>query len=401
MTQERSQTHSGRRTRSTEAQEKLAHALFQRIGPYYGLIFGISFALFTWGYDSYILVSNSAAYAWVKLLLSFPIVLGLSVLTGWLASRSFSVGISATLWAIAGGLLGMLAGHLPFAGYNLAVWLADERFWGMDIFHYSYSAEVRTTILVFTLSVLGAIIGVAERQILERVWDNAFFIGDGASKKAKVKAVSLVWLLLCIPLALLTAVVTTELINQPLNEPQRVVGRLVQLANEGDVETANAIGLGYSSIKPFQNSLSDQFTTHFVSFSIGTEMWYSAYVDVAFDNKFVMRCVTAGDRVVYCDDFSKKFAGWMGDLVHAGLSGEQRWLEDRMKLLDVEEPVIIWLEDHKAHLSESYDVTRTGQQGGWIFMNAQFDTGFEMQCRFHEATPVIVDQCIAVSPAQE
>ena len=56
---------------------------------------------------------------------------------------------------------------------------------------------------------------------------------------------------------------------------------------------------------PYRENLSDEYETYFVSFSSETGTWYSAYIDVVFEDGYVLRCVTVGDRVVYCDDFSK------------------------------------------------------------------------------------------------
>jgi hypothetical protein len=98
-------------------------------------------------------------------------------------------------------------------------------------------------------------------------------------------------------------------------------------------------------------------------------------------------------RVLICADISKKYAGWMDDLIHAGLTGERRWINDPMRTLNIEEDVISWLRSHDDQLSESYQVTRAGQQGRWVFMAARFDTGFEMICRFHGTSSIQVDRC--------
>jgi hypothetical protein len=182
------------------------------------------------------------------------------------------------------------------------------------------------------------------------------------------------------------------LLYNPLSIPQQRVAQLIEKAVTAG-ESLNPDSIDYRTIKPFRDRLAKRYVTHFVSFGTDTESWYSAYVDVAFDNALVLRCSVSGETVVHCADFSQKFNGWMGDLIHAGLTGEQRWAEDRMKLLLVDARVLAWLEDHRAQFTETYTLARTGQQGSWVFMTAQFENGFKMRCRFHGAPQVRVDRC--------
>ncbi len=370
--------------------EQETSKLFRTTGILYGLLFSLSFALFTWGYDALrLLNANSASYTWTKLLLGLPLVLIVGVLVGRLASLSSSAAVSTALWAITCGLFGMLAGHLPFDGYNLATWLAEPRLWGVDAFHFTYAAQVRTTLIVLTLCILGAAVGGIQSWLLEWVWDHAKLKAKGGYKLSIGN-----WLifLTTLPLAILPAWTVNSLLYNPLSIPQQRVAQLVEKAVTPG-KTLNPNSMDYRTIRPFREALSEQYVTHFVSFGTDTESWYSAYVDAVFDNGLILRCSVAGEAVVHCADFSQKFNGWMEDLIHAGLTGEQRWADDRMKLLLVDEHVLTWLENHREHLTETYTLIRTGQQGPWVFMTAQFENGFGMRCRFHGAPQVRVDRC--------
>jgi hypothetical protein len=370
--------------------EQETSKLFRTTGILYGLLFGLSFALFTWGYDALqLLNANSASYTWTKLLLGLPPVLIVGVLVGRLASLSASAAVSTALWAIACGLFGMLAGHLPFDGYNLATWLAESRLWGVDVFHFSYAAQVRTTLIVLTLCILGAAVGGIQSWLLEWIWDHATSKGNGGYK---LSVGTWFIFLITLPLAVLPAWTVNGLLYNPLSIPQQRVAQLIEKSVNNSA-TLNPDSLDYRTIKPYLDAISKPYVTHFVSFGTDTESWYSAYVDVAFDNGLVLRCSVSGEAVVHCADFSQKFNGWMEDLIHAGQTGEQRWVNDRMKLLLVDESVLTWLENHREHLTETYTLTRTGQQGPWVFMTAQFDGGFGMRCRFHGAPQVRVDRC--------
>jgi len=359
--------------------------LFVSAGTAYGLIFGLSFALLTWGYDGLLLASSAADLAWAKLFLGLPLAIAIGALTGRLAALSSSTAVFVTLWAMAGALLGIVAGHIPFDGGNLAAWLADRRLWGLGVFPYGHSAAVRTTLIVITGAGLGTAVGFVESLAVQWAWDRA-------TPDDRMSGSSWAVLFVCIPLVLSLAAVVDGLVNHPVRIPQQKVGELIELAVAGAVEKAEARGLDYDAVKPFREMFSERYVVHLVEYDL--EALYSAYADVTFDNGFVLRCATVGNTVVYCDDFSRKFAAWMDDLVHAGLYGEYRWLSARWQSLAVDDTVVAWLDAHSDQLSEAYEVNRTGQRGGWVFMSARFDTGFEMTCRFHGIGPVRVDQCV-------
>ncbi len=374
-----------------EFHEQRLRRLFVSAGTAYGLIFGLSFALFAWGYDGLMLASSAAHLAWMKLLLGLPLAIVIGGLAGRLAALSSSTAVFVALWATTGALLGAIGGHIPFDGGNLAAWLADRRLWGVVILPYGHSAAVRTTIVALLNAVLGAAVGFVESLAVQWAWDRAT-PDDKMSRRSWA-----VLLLVCIPLAFPLAGIVDGFINQPLRAPQQAVGELIKMAVAGSPARTKAQKASYRSIEPFREALSEQYVSHFVAFSSDTGTWYSAYVDVAFDNGLVLRCATAGRNVIYCDDFSQKFATWMGDLVRAGLYGERPWLEAKMRRLAVDDTVLTWLAAHRDQLSETYQASRVGQQGGWVLMSARFDTGFEMTCRFRGATPVLVDQCLETS----
>ena len=367
-----------------QSDAKSTRKFFLRTGTLYGLFLGLGFALFTWGYDALRLASSSANLPWAKLLWGLPLAVISGGLVGRLAAHSASAGISAALWAAAGALWGVLAGHIPFDGGNLAAWLTDRRLWGAVIFPYCHSAEVRTVLVVIISAFLGLIVGFVQSQAQEWVWDRA-------TPEGRISPESWVVLCLCISLALPLAGTVEGLLNRPLRRPQQQVAELIELSLAGAQDAAEAQGVAYRAAAPFRADFSEQYVTHLVKYD--PETLYSAYVDVAFDNGFVLRCATVGKRVVYCDDFSKKFAGWMDDLIHAGLTGEYRWLDAPVRRLLVDDAVTAWLTEHHGQLEGSYEVSRTGQQGGWVLMAARFDSGFEMQCRFRGAAPIRVDQC--------
>lgn len=357
-------------------------------GVWYGIIFGLLLVLFSWGFDGWILHTVSADMPWLKLLIGLPLTVAICGLTGFIAASSSATVISITSWMVACGLIAWVAGHIPFDGTNLAIWLVENRLWGEVIFPSGYSAAVRTTLLVIVSVLLGGVVGFLEGAATQLAWDRS--TDDG-----KMSFGSWIMLSISLPLALILAFLMSGLINRPLRLPQETVGKLIRRTLAGDADIELNMGASYRSIKPYIDQITPDYESYFVAFSSETGTWFSAYIDTAFDNGFVMRCVTLGDTVAYCSDFSEEVRDWMDNLIHVGLDGEQHWLEKRGKKFDVTQEVLDWLEAHREQLSLNYDLTRKEQYGGWFYVDVKFDNGFRMVCRFRGAAPVIVDQCVA------
>jgi len=364
--------------------ETEARRLFVAAGTAYGVVFGLTFALITWGYDALQLVAADANLAWSKLAVGVPLCLAICVLVGNLAGTFPQTAVSVALWTVAGTLLGLIAGHIPFEGRNLIVWLVDPRLWGLVVFPYGSSAAVRTTLILMVGAGVGAASGLLERLALEWAWDRA-------TPGGRMSMQSWATLLVCLPLTLLLTGATDEMINQPLRAPQRSVERLISLTLAGKSEQAEARGLNVGAVKTFRESFSGDFDTYLVSYDLSPPQ--IAYVDAVFDNGFALRCRTVGNVVAFCDDVSPRLEGWMDDLIFAGIHGERRWMDRPNPAIIVEDQVVRWLQDHPTQLSQTYELSRAGQQGRFVFMSARFDTGFEIVCRFRGTQPVAVDQC--------
>jgi len=64
--------------------KKITRAVLLRAGAGYGLLFGLGFALYVWGYDTLTLSRSSADMAWGKLTLGLPCLLVIGGLAGLL-----------------------------------------------------------------------------------------------------------------------------------------------------------------------------------------------------------------------------------------------------------------------------------------------------------------------------
>ena len=373
---------------SPSLQASHTRKLIIKAGIAYGAIFGLSFALFTWGLDGLILNTNGAAQAWIKLWVGLPVVILVCSFAGWLGAMSPNAMVAVAVWVVTGAILGVISGHVPFEGRNLVVWLLEPRLWGEEIYAYNNSAAIRTTLIVIINIVLGFFIGFVENLAVQWAWDR---------KKPDGRLSLGSWFVLCIAvlMAAIPALLINGLMNQPLRTSQVAVGEVLNAISHGNVDESMAPS--YRSLKPYLDYLTPNYTTHFVTFGSETGTWYSAYVDVAFENGLVLRCAASGDSILYCENFNVRLLDWVSYLVRAGMYAERPWEEVKVKRLSVDDTVIAWLDAYGERFSEDYVVIWDGQEGGWVFITVEFDTGFSMSCRLRQAAPAVIDQCIEVN----
>ena len=369
-----------------EADEKEIRRLKMIAGTGYGVIFAILFALFAWGFDGWNLYVSHADMAWVKLGLGLPIAVIIFAVVGFLSSLPSSSIIAILLWAIALGFISIVSGHLPFEGVSLYTWLVENRLWGEVISPFGYAASVRTTLVIISNVVIGAAVGFLETVAVNWAWDRS--IGG-----RKMSTGSWLVLLVSLPLAFLAAMAVNGFIYQPLRLPQHVVHDTIQVGLHGTATESERTESSYRSIKPFLGNLSEGYESYFVEFSTETGTWFSAYVDVRFDNGFVMRCVTLGKKLAYCGDFAESMSQWLDEIVTGSLNHTQPWEEEKWKSLAVPSNTVNWLYEHSDKMNSGYKWHWGDQYGGWFFVTIKFANGNQMECRFHGSVPIIMDRC--------
>lgn len=366
--------------------EKAIYRLKIVSGTGYGIVFAVLFALLLWGHDGWVLTISHADMAWVKLLIGLPIAVVIFALAGFLSALSSSTVVAVVLWAVALGFMSVISSHLSFDGVNIFTWILDKRLWGEIILSFGYAAGVRTVLVIILNVAIGAAVGFLETVATQWAWDRSL-----GGKRMSLSS----WVVLfgSLPLAFLAALTIDGFIYQPLRLPQHVVHRTIQSGLTGEIGSSDVLESSYRSVKPYLENLSDNYTSYFIKFSTESGTWFSAFVDVRFDNGFVMRCVTLGDKLAYCADFSKKVDQWVYQLVDAGLNETRLWEEDKMQSLLVPTDVEDWLHQHRSQMNSAYQWQFGEQYGSLFFVIVEFENGNRMVCRFHSATPVVVERC--------
>lgn len=355
-------------------------------GAGYGVFFGLGLALYVWGYDGLVLSRASADFAWGLLMLGLPCALLIGGVTGYLGILLPGVGWTALLWTASLGLLTWIAGHMPFEGFDFITGVIDSRFAGLTLRPYLEANQARTILALIPNILLGFALGYLETRAADAAWDYTDARGRMGLRSWSALALGLL-------VAIVPAVIIHVLIMQPIRAPQLRVARLVATTLQGGVEAVEATGQNRIEAKNYGQRFTPHYTVQFAEFATITEDLYTSYVTVAFDSGFALQCVVMGERVTFCEDLTKKFETRIGDMVHAGLTGEQRWRDDPTKTFVVESAVVEWLRDQQERLSERYTITRTERKGPVTLIEVQFDTGFTTICRFSGAAVSHVVTC--------
>jgi len=374
-------TSSARPSLSPEVRSTLLAA-----GADYGLLFGLGYALFVWGCDAWLLDTYAADVEWGVLLLGVLSALVIGGVAGFAGVRSPSVGVTVVVWVIASGLLGWITGRLPYTGVNLTAGMRDPRFGKLEILPYLQSNQSRTILLILANVAIGVVVGYVQTVAVERAWDRT-------TSQGRLSLRSWLALALAVLVAVPPAFAANALVLQPKRNAQRHVAELVEVVLSEGVAGAKAHGLNVTEAERYGERFAEDYSIYFTGFFAEGEALYSAYADVVFDDGLALRCIVRGTRVSFCADLAEKLDKWVGDLAHAGVTGEQQWLENPMKTFTVDDAVVMWLRAQGNHLAGHYTVERLAQMNSWMLVAVHFDSGFEMECRFHGAGVVDVDQC--------
>jgi hypothetical protein len=367
--------------------EPQTNQLILAAGTAFGLAYALTFSLLTWGYDSFALTSLSATLAWGKLVLGLPPAVIVCVLVGRRGISTSAWARFLGLWPLVSGLLGAYAAHLMLSTSHVLVWVVDRRFAQLPVFPYGRPDAIRTGFVVVIEVVLGASVGLVQNLAVDWAWDRATPSGHMGWRSWMV-------MLLCIPLAIFPAITIDQLVHRPLRTPQQAVGEYLDLAMTATPDEMEQAGRSENVVRDLQGEFSEDYDTYLVEFDPDSEAWYAASVDAVFDNGFRMRCLTFGANVVHCEDLSEKLDLWMGGLISTGLHAGQLPPEFDSGQIAVGAGVVDWLSSHRRRLEGVYSTSVTGQHGGWILMEARFDSGFRMGCYFRSARPAVVDRCV-------
>jgi hypothetical protein len=356
-----------------------------KLGFGYGLLIGLALALGAWALDVVALASLPVRLGYAPLLLGLLALLSLGGLAGLLAAR-FRSGLGGLItWAVAAFLMNWVISHVPYEAYNLTVWLADRRFWGLPVRPFEEGAQARFWLSSFFILLLLAILGMLQDYRLE---------GFSRRLSARGNLETSAWIALLLPLPLVVAVglVADNFVNRPLRAAPQVVHQAINtsLAYTGDLFQLSLVeGVNYSAMSGFQDEMSPGYELFIGEIELAAQ---TVYVVSHFDNGFWMTCRVAGTALTFCYDASRPYVEGFSTLL---TSGEQP--EDcpacRFRVTD---ELKAWLQEHSANLQQP-EITRVAQWGNYVLMRAQAPgAGSAIECRFHGTSPIFLEACWTV-----
>ncbi len=368
-------------------------------GALFGIVYGLSFALFLWGREGFLLAQSAAEWPWLSLTLGLPAALLIGGIAGWLATLISSAAWSVVVWVLANAALGWLTGHLPCEGISLAVGFLDSRVSGLELIPFTPYHETALWVVISGSALIGLALGLAQPYAIEAFWDR---LGPEARAKPHVLRLFLNLKVLPLvlwgaPLALISAAVAILMFGSYRIAPPRQVHHLIRTTLTGGEAQVQAEGLNQYVAHRYGARFTPVYVQHLNHPYRATDTVHTIYVDTAFDNGFVMRCCVVSGTLSSCDDISQLYPVWMESLVAGGRAGTQPW-KDLPQELRVEEPAEAVLRQGKDALAGDFSVHRVAQHGGLLWLEARFTSGAALTCRFRGLYPVIVEACEVTQP---
>ena len=342
-----------------------------------GLTYGLAYALTVWGFDARILARSNCELAGAKLAAGLPLLVLIGAATGALAGRSERAGAWVRTWMASGSLIGITAGLMPYAGLNLATWIAEPRLWGANVYPLGPGGAARMAFAAAFTGCAGSAAGLAGHVLVERA-------RGLASPTGQVSGRSWQMLVLCLPLAMLPAAISDEIVNRPLHAGQQAVYRAISTSPSGETDP--------KGVASYRDLLPAGYRLYRTGYD--AETMEQQTIDVAFENGVAVRCQVSGQTLAGCLTISSEFEEWMDALVSGAVTGE-RATEPASQAgrVSVSETTWDWLASQRSAMSGRYEISRDTQRGGWVIMAARFDTGYVLDCTFRGTSPVVLDHC--------
>lgn len=216
------------------------------LGLVYGLIAGIAFSVAAWGFDSIVLASAHAAFAWIKFLPGLIITMIAGGLVGWISIK-FSKGyVTIPLWFLFGLFLVWLIIWLPFVSSPILIKSMQPEL--VDWIDYPMVQNIEQfKILSGIVIVLPAIIcGLLENNVIETMLMS--------SHKGALFTV----ILACGFLMGLAGFAGDDIINKHFREPTKVLDTMFKFALEHqgeEIDETIARRMHLSTIKALEGIL--------------------------------------------------------------------------------------------------------------------------------------------------
>ena len=369
------------------ATEQEVHSLpaYRRLGFLNGLLIGLALALGIWGFEAIRLARLPIPLQYPALILSSLGLILLCGFAGWLSSRSGSVGRTFLVWLAAAIAIAVLIDYLPHYGRTLAVWLADRRFWGLEIYPIAADVSVAALVLASLFIILLLItLALLQDYRLERIYSE---LGEGERLTAAA------WFLLLLPLPLVAGagLLTNSMRTDPTVAAVDLVHRAIQtnLAREGDLfQLGLEEGINYNALRGVRDQLSPTY-----SLKIGEvdQQTLTTFIVAHFGNGAWINCRVINEQLSFCYDAAPPYTTGLASLI----TGETVPEACPGCLPQVENEWLMWLRSRGQRFDGRPQIYRLAQWGRYTLMRAEAANGeYAIECWFEGVSPVRLERCV-------
>ncbi len=190
----------------------------QFIGMFYGMTAGLSFAIFAWGIDAFLLASSHGALPWIRFLPGFVLCLLSGSLVGWLTIRFENHLLALALWISLSVFFSRLIIWLPLKISPFLIRILDPALGTYLKYPYFDSLNQNAWFGFAAIVIVALICGLLEINLIEQA-----LFSSGSFAVA-------VPLILCFFGFALIGKTSDSLFNQQVREPVLAVDNLLQFA---------------------------------------------------------------------------------------------------------------------------------------------------------------------------
>lgn len=200
--------------------------------------------------------------------------------------------------------------------------------------------------------------------------------------------------LLCLPLTVLFANVSDEMLHKEYHEI--ILGtheNIISLATE---ETRRPFFTWRYGNKKLDVTSSwewpqSDFRLYLADYDPDSMGKY--FLDVVYDDGSLVRCMGGSSSMQICGDLEDALQQMMEAIIDGALNRDLRAMRCQECDPYIDPAVAIELLGIGWEFSADYEVSRETHYGSTIAMVAQFDSGYRLRCYFRGDEPIVVEKC--------
>lgn len=360
---------------------------YQQLGLLNGLLIGLALALGAWAQEAIGTIGLPYPLALPTLLVSALALIIFCAVVGWLTSRLARTWLTSICWFLAGVIVTLVIGFQPYTGRTWTIWLADTRFWGLNVFPYQAQGTLAGLIIggFFVLLAL-TVLGIIQNYRLENM------VGELGSARRFDRSIW-IQLLWPVPVVFLVALITAGSIENPAAQSVGVIHEVIEVGRtfEGDeaelFQLSLEEGVSYSAIRGVRDQLTANYTLSIGDVNPATS---SVIVVAHFDNGAWINCRVIAGQASFCEDASRPYTTGLVELINGIAAAE----DCRNCQPQASAEWTSWLRARQPSLGDAPQVTRVAQWGSEVLMRLESATGdAAVECWFTGLQPVQLRSC--------